>query len=168
MSQCGRLIPYSLTSFRLASLPFLLYSLFNEMIIIVYFLFLFSIGTDFLDGFAARKLGVASKSGAFFDVIADFVFIYVMFMAFVLKGFYPVWVLLLLVFAFEQFILTSIASMKIYDPIGKYYGSLLFGAVGLTLLFSGQVFFDIITFCLVIITSMTLASRLLYFSKRSV
>ena len=163
MFQGARSIPYALTSFRLVALPFLVYSLFNEMTIIVYLLFLFSIATDLLDGFVARKLGVSSKLGAFFDVVTDFVFIYGMFMAFIVKGFYPVWVFLLLIFAFEQFILTSLASKKTYDPIGKYYGSLLFGAIGLTLLFSRQIVYDVITVCLVGVTAISLSSRLVYF-----
>lgn len=165
MFQGGRSIPYALTSFRLIALPFLIYSLFNEMTLIVYSLFLLSISTDLLDGFVARRLGVTSKAGAFFDVVTDFAFIYVMFTAFILKGLYPVWVFLLLIFAFEQFILTSLASKKIYDPVGKYYGSLLFGAIGLTLLFSGKIVYDVITVCLVSVTAVSLSSRLIYFLK---
>lgn len=158
-------IPCVLTSFRLVALPFLVYSFFLDMKIIVYFLFLCSIGTDLLDGFVARKLGVSSKSGAFFDVIVDFLFIYILFIAFMIKGFYPTWLLLLLVFVFEQFVLTSLYSKQpIYDPIGKYLGSLFFCGIGLTLLFSEPLVFSIVTIGIVFSTTASILSRLIYFT----
>ena len=135
------------------------------MKIIVYFIFLFSIGTDLLDGFVARKLGVSSKSGAFFDIIVDFLFIYILFIAFMIKGFYPTWLLLLLVFVFEQFVLTSLYSKQpIYDPIGKYLGSLFFCGIGLTLLFSEPLVFSIVTIGIVFSTTASILSRLIYFT----
>jgi phosphatidylglycerophosphate synthase len=134
------------------------------MTIIVYCLFVFCIGTDLVDGFVARKLGISSKSGAFFDSIADFLFIYGLFGAFIVRGFYPSWIFVLLVFVFEQFILTSLYSKRaIYDPIGKYLGSLLFGGIGLTLLFPEQLVYNIVTIGIVFSTVASMVSRLAYF-----
>ena len=43
------------------------------------------------------------------------------------------WILFAIVFSFGQFIVTNIYMKRtVYDPIGKYYGSLLFGGIGLT------------------------------------
>lgn len=159
-----QIIPHILTSLRLVVLPFLIYTFFLDMKFVVYFLFVFSIGTDLVDGFIARKLGVSSKSGAFFDTIVDFIFVYGLFMAFIVNGFYPAWIFILLVFVFEQFILTSLYSERvIYDPIGRYLGSLLFGGIGLTLLFPEKLVYDIVTIGIVVSTAISLFSRLAYF-----
>ena len=79
-----------------------------------------------------------TKFGAYFDATVDFIFIIGMFRIFVTAELYPYWVLPLMLFAFVQFMITSFLYKEIYDPIGKYYGSLLYGAIGLTLLFSGK------------------------------
>jgi hypothetical protein len=63
-----------------------------------------------------------------------------MFLVFGSQGFVPSWVMILTVLFFAQFIVTSLYSNKIYDPIGKYFGSLLYGAIGLRFIFSGQIF----------------------------
>ena len=86
-----------------------------------------------------------TKFGAYFDATVDFIFIIGMFRIFVTAELYPYWVLPLILFAFLQFMITSSLKKEIYDPIGKYYGSLLYGAIGLTLLFSGQLFYNVIT-----------------------
>ena len=164
ISASRRNIPYILTSLRLVALPFLIYSFFLDVTIVVYSLFLFSIGTDFLDGFVARKLGVSSKMGAFFDAIADFLFIYGLFMAFIIKGFYPTWIFIVLVFVFEQFILTSLYMKRpVYDPFGKYLGSILFGGAGLTLLFSEQLIYNIVMVGIIFSTAASILSRLAFF-----
>lgn len=159
-------IPSTITAFRLVALPFLIYSFYYEIIATEYGLFLFSIGTDFLDGFLARKLGVNSKFGTFFDVIADFLFISGMFLAFIDKGLYPVWIFLLINFVFIQFMVTSLYWKRFYDPIGKYYGSFLFGAIGLTLLLSEKMVYNVITMGIAAFTSASLLSRLTFIARR--
>jgi phosphatidylglycerophosphate synthase len=78
------------------------------------------LGTDFADGYLARKLGAASKFGAYFYASVDFVVILGMFRVFVAAGFHPYWILLLLLFVYVQFIITSLFSKIFYAPIGKY------------------------------------------------
>ena len=143
---------------RVIILPFLVYSFIFDYTIAAYTLFLLAIGTDFLDGYFARKMDSATKFGAYFDATVDFIFIIGMFRIFVTAELYPYWVLPLMLFAYVQFIITCFHSKKIYDPIGKYYGSLLFGAIGLTLLFSGQLFYYIISAGIVVITGVSLIS----------
>jgi len=145
-------------------LPFLAYSFVHNYTIAAYALFLLAIGTDFLDGYLARKMILATKFGAYFDATVDFTFIIGMFSVFVTAGLYPYFLLPLILFVFAQFLITSFRSNRIYDPIGKYYGSLLYGAIGLTLLFSGPLFCDIITFSIVAVTAASLCSRLASFS----
>ena len=160
-------IPNAITSLRLVALPHLVYSFNHQITLVVYALFLFSIGTDLVDGYVARKLVSVSKFGAYLDVTVDFLFISGMYLAFIIKGIYSPWILFIIVSVFIQFILSNVyLKQTIYDTIGKYYGSLLLGGIGLTLLFSDQLLYNIVTFGIVISTSASLISRLTYFLRQ--
>mgnify|MGYP006944208130 CR=1 FL=1 len=70
----------------------------------------------------------------------------------------------MMIFVFSQFVLSNLyLKQTIYDPIGKYYGSLLFGGIGLTLLFSHPIVYQIVTFGIILSTIASLISRLIYF-----
>ena len=159
-------IPTTLTLLRLFALPHLIWSFNHEITFAVYSLFLFSIGSDLADGYISRKIGANSKFGANLDSAVDFLFINGMYLTFILKGIYPVWILFLIIFMFAQFILTNLYSKKtIYDPIGKYYGSLLFGGIGLTLLFPTHLMYNIVNIGIIVSTAAAILSRLVYFYK---
>ena len=97
-------------------------------------IFLVAVFTDALDGHVARRLGGATPFlGPYSDAVADLFLVLAAFSAYVIKGLYPFWVLLLIVAMFAQFVLTSRLARPIYDPVGKYYGVFLFCAVGVTL-----------------------------------
>jgi phosphatidylglycerophosphate synthase len=128
-------------------------------------LFLLAISSDLADGYLARKLGVSSKFGASFDVSIDFLFISGVFLYFTIKGIYPAWILMVIAAMFVQFLVTSNMTKFVFDPVGKYYGSLLYGAIGLTMLFSGQFARDIITVAFVGVSVASLSSRLIYYVK---
>ena len=164
--QLKRSIPWIITSLRLAILPFLACAFSIGNTIATYILFLFAISTDLTDGYISRKLNAQSKYGVWFDAIVDYVFISGMFLVFIEGGFYPVWILVLISFVFLQFLLTSIFLKQLYDPIGKYYGSLLFGAIGLTLLFSGRLFYEAIKLGIVIVTVASVISRIAHLATR--
>lgn len=161
-----RYAPSAVSTLRLVAFPFLVFFLDGGQVFLGDCLFLFVVATDFADGYLAKRLGVPSEFGARFDATVDFLFILGMFLNFVSKGFYPFWVLLLIIFMYTQFVVTSFRSRVIYDPLGKYYGSLLYGAIGLTMLFSGQLVYDIIVVCIAGVTLVSLASRLLYFMRK--
>ncbi len=158
-------IPSVITSLRIILLPKFMYSAYYDNQIIVNGLFLFLIFTDLLDGYLARKLGASTKKGTRLDLMADFLMIIGTFVIFVTKGFYNMWLLILILATFVQFILTSYFFRKIYDPIGKYYGSLLYGAIGLTLLFSEKIVYDIVTIGIIIFTVATFLSRFIYLTR---
>lgn len=159
-------VPWAITSLRVVALPFLIYSFSQQIRVATYALFLFAICTDFLDGYVAKKLEATSRLGSYFDVIADFLFVSGMFITFVLEEFYPPWILLLIVAVFVQFMLTSLYSKRaVYDPVGKYYGSLMYGGIGLTLLFPDQLVYIIVTIGIVVSTIASLFSRLAYFLR---
>ena len=159
-------IPNAITSLRLVVLPHLIYLVNNQITLVAYALFLFSIGTDIADGYVARKLNSASRFGSYLDVIVDFLFISGLYLNFIINQIYSPWILFFIVFVFSQFVLSNLyLKQTIYDPVGKYYGSLLFGGIGLTLLFSNQLVYDIVTFGIIISTLMSLLSRLTYFVR---
>ena len=161
-------IPNALTLLRLFVLPLLIWSFNQGIAFAVYALFLFSLGSDFADGYISRKLGANSKFGASLDSAVDFLFIGGMYLTFVVGGIYSAGILLLIVVMYVQFIVTNRLSRKtIFDPVGKYYGSLLFGGIGLTLLFPMQIVCNIVTIGIIVSTVSALLSRLSYFYKKS-
>jgi cardiolipin synthase len=156
-------IPNIITILRLVVLPYLVYSFNHQLTIAAFILFLFSISTDIIDGYVARKLGFASKLGAYLDVTVDFLFIIVMYLTFSFKEIYSPWVLIIIVFVFTQFFVSNIILKRtIYDPIGKYFGSILFGGIGLTILFSDQLIYTLVTTLIVIAALASLLSRFIF------
>jgi phosphatidylglycerophosphate synthase len=155
-------LPSLVSMLRLVILPFFVYSFLSGLTLLGYSLFLFAVISDFADGYFAKKLQVTSRFGAYYDATVDAVFILTMFGVFFVSGFYPYWVLLLIIFMYAQFAITSFSLGVIYDPVGKYYGSLLYGAIGLTLLFSGQAFYNFVTLTLVAVSAASFFSRLSY------
>jgi len=155
-------LPSLVSMLRLVILPFFIYSFLSGLTLLGYSLFLFAVISDFADGYFAKKLQVTSRFGAYYDATVDAVFIITMFGVFFVSGFYPYWVLLLILFMYAQFAISSFSLEVIYDPVGKYYGSLLYGAIGLTLLFSGQAFYNFVTLTLVAVSAASFFSRLSY------
>lgn len=60
---------------------------------------------------------------------------------------------------FAAFVLTSLNLTKIYDPVGKYYGSLLFGVIALRFFLSGQLFYDAVTISITAFAAASILSR---------
>lgn len=138
------LVPSGISSLRLAALPLFLYFFGIGNLWVCIIIFGLAQTTDLLDGYVARKLKVASTAGAYFDAVTDFIFITGIFAAFTFSGYYPAWVMALIVASFGQFIISSHYSQKLYDPLGKYIGSVLYIAIGLTLLLPTPIIFTIV------------------------
>ncbi len=130
---------------RLGSVPILVLLVRDGLFFYGAVMFLFLLLTDFLDGYLARRLRLVSKSGAYFDAGTDFILIFSMFIAFGAAGFYASWLLFVIAAAFAWFLLTSRLSGKMYDPVGKYYGSLLYGVIALRFVLSGSFFCSLVT-----------------------
>lgn len=156
-----KFIPSLITSLRIIFSPLFLYVFFLNFKAISFLIFMFLSVTDLLDGSIARKLDSTSPKGAYFDTIADFIMILTAYSAFVIKGIYSYWMLLLIIFMFLQFIASSKIKMPVYDPVGKYFGAVLFGGVLITLLFESAVIYDIITIFIFIFAIISLLSRYL-------
>ena len=156
-------IPNAITSLRLLVLPHLVYSFNHQFTMATYALFLFVIGTDLADGFVARKLNATSKLGGYLDIILDFTFISGMYLNFIVKGIYSPWILAIIIGVFAQFVLSNLILKKtVYDPIGKYFGSLLFAGIGLTLLLPNYNIYDLVSFGIVCSSFLCVISRSIY------
>jgi phosphatidylglycerophosphate synthase len=158
--------PSTVTAVRLGLVPLLVFLVINEMLFYAAALFLFLLFTDFLDGYLARKRGVSSKFGTYLDVTADFTVVFSMLLAFGSDGFYAEWVLILVAAVFAGFVLTGLSSRRIYDPVGKYYGSLLYGAIGLRFLFSGPLFYGVVTIGVTAFSAASILSRITFLLKK--
>lgn len=159
------LVPTGITAFRIGLSILFLYLLLNNIKVGAILVFSFAIITDALDGYSARKLGVSSDYGAYFDITADFILVLVAFLTFIIIGIYPYWLLLLLILVFLQFILTSRFKVLIYDPVGKYYGAFLFTVILVTLI-CPTTFYSLLLIVTVIFTAVSLLSRYLFFIFR--
>jgi phosphatidylglycerophosphate synthase len=159
-------LPTAVTFLRLLALPFLVSLIVAEQIFFADLLFILAISSDLADGYLARKMHFSSRFGANLDVTVDAFFVGGIFLYFVFSGVYPFWVLLLIFGMYVQYLLTSKLLKITFDPIGKYYGSLLYGAIGLTMLFDGQPAENIILYSLVGVSILTLSSRLVYIAKK--
>ena len=129
----GTIIVFIIIAIRYVATILFLYAFTNNLTTLALCIFLVAVFTDALDGFLARKLDGASLFlGTYSDAVADFFLVLAVFSAFVSKGLYPFWVLLIIIGMFVQFVLTSRLARPVYDPIGKYYGVFLFGVAGVT------------------------------------
>jgi phosphatidylglycerophosphate synthase len=154
---------------RVAAAPLFLHTFMSNLTTWTLGIFVFACLTDALDGYLAKRLGASQFLGPYFDATADFLLSLAAFSAFVMKGVYPFWTLLLIGAMFLQFILTSGRERPVYDPVGKYYGVFLFAAIGVTLLWPDfAVCYTVLT-SIVGLTVASVASRfvfLLSFSSR--
>jgi phosphatidylglycerophosphate synthase len=158
----------AITSLRVLITPLMFYAVIHERITLAIGWWILACLTDFLDGYVARKMESTSNFGAYFDVVADFFFIFSSFSAFVRQGIYPVWILIILAGVFAQFMLTSKVRKLIYDPIGKYFGAILFVMVGLTLLFVDFAFQDAMLTAIVLLAIISVTSRWASLIKKTV
>jgi phosphatidylglycerophosphate synthase len=159
-------IPSGVTALRLALVPPLVFLISSNSHFLGAGLFLFLIFTDFFDGFLARKYGLSSKFGMYFDVTTDFVFVFSMFAVLIPKGFCANWILAVIAAVFVEFLLTSLFLTKLYDPVGKYFGSFLYGMIGLRFVLSGQFFYDTVTVGVVAFAVASIVSRAVFILKK--
>ena len=159
------LVPTGITAFRIVLSILFLDLLINNMKIVAILVFLLAVITDAFDGYSARKLGVASDYGAYFDIAADFILVLVAFVTFIIIGIYPYWLLLLIILVFLQFILTSKLNVLVYDPVGKYYGAFLFAVILVTLVCPPS-FYSWLLLAIVLFTIISLISRYIFFIFR--
>lgn len=165
-NRCWAFILSGVIAARVASAALFLYTFINDLKTWTIPLFLFACFTDALDGYLARRLGVSPSLGVYFDATADFLLVLASFSAFVTKGIYPFWTLLLIGSMFTQFILTSGLRRPLYDPVGKYYGAFLFAAIGFTLIFPKPTVYTAVLVSILGFTVVSMVSRSVFLRSR--
>jgi phosphatidylglycerophosphate synthase len=128
---------YAVVILRILLTPVFFYAFMWNFTGMSIFLYIAAFASGIVDGRLAEREGIILRSTleAYLDPIADFVFILMSFYAFTLREVFPVWLLVVLVFMFLFFVISSNNREPLYDPVGKYYGVFLMTAIGLTLLF---------------------------------
>lgn len=127
---------------------------------LAFYCILFSLISDVLDGYLARKLKCCSKIGSILDPIADFFTIFLAIIAYCLKTIYPFWVLMIISIMFLQFLFTSHNKIPIHDPVGKYYGTFLFIEIGITILDVNNLITTVVLINFIIFTMISITSRI--------
>ena len=160
------IIPTIISSLRIAVLPLFFYVYNAGNITSCLILLAFSAATDFFDGYLARRLEVTSRFGAYYDTITDFVLVMGIFTFFNAKGYYPIWLLIVITLSFVQFLASSLYSKKLYDPVGKYTGSALYIGIVLTLILPSQAIFSFVEFAFLGFFLVSLASRAVSLARK--
>jgi len=156
-----RLIPSLLSSLRLIIAPVLALNIYNYELSVVLWLISFAGFSDFLDGYLARRFKVESSFGAWLDVSADFAVVFFAFTALMLKGLISVWVVVVVMLMFVQFVLSSVKSLKpIYDPVGKYYGALLLFSLVLIVVFQDSNVVFLVTIAIILFSLVSFSNRM--------
>ena len=159
------LITQIITSIRIICSPILFYTIIEELKLYAYLLFVLIIITDVIDGYIARRYSVSTNFGAYYDATVDFAAIMFSFSAFAINSIYPYWLLIIFLFSFVFFILTSKTNNLIYDPFGKYYGAIIFCVIGITLIYTKHHMLQLIPIILIIIAMISFISRIYQIKK---
>ena len=119
-----RLLPHAITLLRLIAAPaiawLILHSRFREAVALV----LLAGITDWLDGYAARKLDVSGKLGVVLDPVADKVRLVTLFFALTAAGLIPFW-LFCLVMGRDLVIVAGALLLRRFRGIRQFTPSML-------------------------------------------
>jgi phosphatidylglycerophosphate synthase len=160
------LVPTFVSSLRIAVLP-LFFIYFNQGNVTACLgLLAFCAATDFFDGYIARKFRATSSFGAYYDATTDFILMIGIFALFYAREFYPIWLLLLIAASFGQFLATSRYFKKLYDPVGRYFGSALYIGVVLTLLWPTEAVFAFVQYSFVGFFLVSITSRIIILTRK--
>ncbi|HPC28030.1 MAG TPA: CDP-alcohol phosphatidyltransferase family protein [Candidatus Methanomethylicus sp.] len=157
--------PSAITAIRLGVAPLLIMLVLEGMWLHGAALFLLLVFTDFLDGYLAKRYSAASKRGAYFDATTDFILTFSLLLTFGPEGFYAEWIPVLVAGIFAFFVLTSIAFGRTYDPVGKHYGSMLYGVVCLRFFITGELFCGLVTSGILAFSTASMLSRTFFLMK---
>lgn len=117
-------LPNFITSLRLLASPVLIWLLVRSDFRAALALVLFAGLTDWFDGFTARHLGVAGRTGAVLDPLADKTLLVVLFITLGVLKLMPLW-LMALVIARDLIIVTGAALLRVFRNIRRFTPSLL-------------------------------------------
>ena len=154
-----QILPNVLSVLRLMMAPMVFLSIqrgrFNSAILLV----VLAVITDLMDGLIARRQACTSRLGSYLDVMADFSFLFLATLALVFRQVYSPWLLAIMLVMFLQFVLRPKAGQLLYDPVGKYYGALLYGVILLTLIAPDLALAQALYLTVLVVTASSFCSR---------
>ena len=161
------LLPTVLTSLRFVIAPALAYVIYSYQLRVAFWLLMAVVLSDVLDGYLARKFEAESSFGAWLDVCADFTVVFLAFLALELKGLISLRILVIIVAMFIQFVLSSWLYLKpVYDPLGKYFGALLFASLLLITVIQDSNVLLLVSITILLFSSVSMLSRIYQTSGR--
>ena len=131
-------LPNQLTCLRIILTPVIALLLFQSSPVLAVLSFvIFALGslTDWYDGYTARKYGYVSTWGEFLDPLADKIFVSVMLLCFSFLGYFPLWMVLVIIirdifitvlrsyaiFRKEPVVTSGLAKLKTFIQMGVLY-----------------------------------------------
>ncbi|GAB4360051.1 MAG: hypothetical protein Kow0026_22110 [Oricola sp.] len=120
-----RVLPHGLTALRLAAAPVLFAAILQGRGDAAAACLALAMATDMADGPLARRHGVSSRAGAWFDVWTDFAVIEAAFLGFAVAGTGPWGVPVMAALSFGLFAGTARWTGAIHDPVGRHIGGIL-------------------------------------------
>ncbi len=114
-----RLLPHFLTLLRLLASPFLAWLIIQSRFVEALLVVGFAGVTDWLDGYAARKLGATGELGAILDPMADKLMLVTLFFALTYAGLIHLW-LFALVMGRDLVIVTGSLLLRIFRNVQKF------------------------------------------------
>jgi len=154
-----RAVPSLVTALRLMAIPVIWILWLREMRPAAVGLYGFVVLSDVLDGWLARRLDAVTRFGGFFDAITDIVVILSLLALLTWRGVVPLWVPIAPAVLAGIFLATSSRAAPRYDPIGKYYGAVLFVVVGILLWGVGPVARTALSVVILVASGAVLVSR---------
>jgi len=113
------LLPDLLSFTRLLASPFIVWLLIGHQYQIALLLTLVAGLTDWLDGYAARRLGVSGQFGVVLDPLADKIMLVIVFVGLGVLGLIPMWMLVLAI-ARDLVIVTGALLLRIFRNARKF------------------------------------------------
>jgi len=128
-----RAAPSLVTALRLVAIPAIGILWLRAMRPAAIGLYGLAVLSDAVDGWLARRFNAVTRFGGFFVAITDIVVILSLLALLGWRGVVPFWIPVAPAVVAAVFLATSSRAAPRYDPIGKYYGTMLFIAVGILL-----------------------------------
>ncbi|MBD3319020.1 CDP-diacylglycerol--glycerol-3-phosphate 3-phosphatidyltransferase [Candidatus Woesearchaeota archaeon] len=135
-------IPNTLVTIRLLLVPLIVIFLYIPLTrMVVPFLVILAWVTDFLDGYIARKRGLQTKFGAFYDQFVDKILVAFSLITLGDLGIIPMWLVILMLF--RDYLVTGIRSMVKAEGVilkSEWSGKIKFGLQVITIIIASALF----------------------------
>lgn len=150
-------LPHALSSSRFVLGVGFVSAVLRNDVLLSLLVWLVACATDLCDGWLARRWGSVSARGARLDTLADFVFLVLAMVGLLFRGLLPLTVPAVSAVMFGRFWLSH--GPLVYDPIGKYYGTFLFGLVGIASILDDEAVLQTVEIGFYLFTAAAVTSR---------